>query len=146
MVDVEEFVVHIPEYIYNDMVDHVVASYPNEACGALGVKKDRVVKHYPTTNAAEHPDDFSIISPTDLLHIYEDIDAYDGEMIYYHSHPKSEAYPSKRDKEWAIRNKLFYIIFSHRFYPEPPYARLFWIDDDESVFEGKLEIILHQGR
>ena len=140
MVDVEGFVVHIPQAIYADMLEHVVAGYPNEACGALGVKDSWVAKHYPTANAAEHPDDFSIIDPADLLHIYEDIDEYDGEMIYYHSHPRSEAYPSKRDKEWAIRNKLYYIIFSHQFYPSPPYARVFWINDDESVVEGKIEI------
>jgi proteasome lid subunit RPN8/RPN11 len=141
MVNVEGFVIQIPQAIYADMLAHVVASYPDEACGALGVKNSRVVKHYPTTNAAEHPDDFSIIDPTDLLHIYEDIDAYDGEMIYYHSHPKSEAYPSKRDKEWAKRNKLYYKIFSHQIYPEPPYARIFWINDDDSVVEGKVEVI-----
>ena len=141
MVDVEGFVVHLPQQIYADMLEHVVAGYPNEACGALGVKDNRVVNHYPTANAAKHPDDFSIIDPTDLLYIYEDIDEYDGEMIYYHSHPKSEAYPSKRDKEWALRNKLYYIIFSHQLYPDPPYARVFWISDDESVVEGKIEII-----
>jgi len=144
MVDVEGFVIHVPQAIYADMLAHVVAAYPNEACGALGAKDNRVVKHYPTANAAEHPDDFSIIEPTDLLHIYEDIDEYDGEMIYYHSHPKSEAYPSKRDKEWAIRNKLYYIIFSHQFYPELPYARVFWINNDDSVVEGKVKIIPHQ--
>jgi [CysO sulfur-carrier protein]-S-L-cysteine hydrolase len=141
MVVIKSFVVSIPEDIFTAMLEHVVAGYPNEACGALGVKDNRVVKHYPTPNAAEHPDDFSIIDPGELLHIYEDIDGYDGEMIYYHSHPKSEAYPSKRDKEWAIRNKLYYIIFSHRFYPEPPYARIFWINGDESVVEGEIEII-----
>ena len=141
MVGVDGFVVRVPQQIYAGMLDHVIAGYPNEACGALGVKDSRVVKNYPTTIAAEHPDDFSIIDPTDLLRIYEDIDEYDGEMIYYHSHPKSEAYPSKRDKEWAIRNKLYYIIFSHQFYPEPPYARVFWINDDESVVEGKIELI-----
>jgi proteasome lid subunit RPN8/RPN11 len=141
MVDVEGFFVSIPQQIYADMREHVVEGYPNEACGALGAKDSRVVKHYPTANAAEQPDDFSIIDPADLLHIYEDIDEYDGEMIYYHSHPKSEAYPSRRDKEWAIRNKLYYIIFSHKFYPEPPFARVFWINDDESVIEGKIAII-----
>ena len=141
MVDGEGFVIHVPQTIFANMVEHVVAGYPNEACGALGAKHNRVVRHYPTTNAAEHPDDFSIIDPIDLLHIYEDIDAFDGEMIYYHSHPKSEAYPSKRDKEWAIRNKLYYIIFSHQFYPEPPYVRVFWINDDDSVVEGSLELI-----
>jgi proteasome lid subunit RPN8/RPN11 len=140
MVVGEGFVVRIPEAIYAEMLVHVVAGYPNEACGALGAQDGGVVKHYPTANAAEHPDDFSIIDPVDLLRIYDDIDEYDGEMIYYHSHPKSEAYPSARDKEWAKRNKLSYVIFSHRFYPEPPYARVFWINDDDSVVEGKVEI------
>jgi len=141
MVVEEGFVVYVPHAIYTEMLEHVVAGYPNEVCGALGAKHNRVVRHYPTANAAEHPDDFSIIDPIDLLHIYEDIDAFDGEMIYYHSHPKSEAYPSKRDKEWAIRNKLYYIIFSHQFYPDPPYVRVFWINDDDSVVEGSLELI-----
>src|SRR5258707_9426170 len=119
------FVVRIPETIYSEMLAHVVAGYPNEACGALGAKDDRVVKHYPTANAAEHPDDFSIIDPEELLRIYDDIDVYDGEMIYYHSHPRSEAYPSRRDKDWPKRNKLTYIIFSHQNNPDPPFTREF---------------------
>jgi len=136
-----EPVVRIPKALYAEMVKHVVAGYPNEACGALGAKDGAVVKHYPTANAAEQPDDFSIIAPDDLLRIYDDIDEYDGEMIYYHSHPKSEAYPSRRDKDWAKRNKLLYIIFSHQHYPEPPYARVFLVQDDDSVVEGKIEVI-----
>ncbi len=141
MVAGEGFVVCIPQVIYMEMLAHVVAGYPNEACGALGSKDGRVVKHYPTANAAENPGDFSIIDPEDLLRIYDDIDEYDGEMIYYHSHPQSEAYPSKRDKEWAKRNKLYYIIFSHQYYPEPPYARAFLVNDDDSVIEGKIELV-----
>ena len=140
MVDGASFVVRIPQSMYAEMVAHVVEGYPNEACGAVGSKKGRVVKHYPTANAAEHPDDFSIIDPRELLDIFDDIEEYEGEMIYYHSHPKSEAYPSARDKEWARRNKLLYIIFSHQFYPEPPYARVFLIEDDDEVVEGKIEI------
>lgn len=139
MVAGETFVVRVPESIYTEMVVHVVAAYPDEACGALGSKNGLVVKHYPTANAAEHPDDFSIIDPDDLLRIYDDIDEYDGEMIYYHSHPKSEAYPSRRDKDWAKSNRLYYIIFSHQFYPEPPYVRVFLVNDDDSVVEGRIE-------
>jgi len=138
MVAGDVFVVRIPETIYSEMLAHVVAGYPNEACGALGAKDDRVVKHYPTANAAEHPDDFSIIDPEELLRIYDDIDVYDGEMIFYHSHPRSEAYPSRRDKDWAKRNKLYYIIFSHQYYPDPPYSRVFLVNEDDSVIEGEL--------
>ena len=136
------FVVSIPQDIFSAMLEHVVAGYPNEACGALGVNESRVVKHYPTGNAAEHPDDFSIIDPEDLRRIFEDIDTYDGQdYAYYHSHPKSEAYPSRRDIEFARYNKLYYIIFSHQYHPEPPYARVFLIHDDNTVVEGKIKVI-----
>jgi len=123
------------------MVAHIVESYPNEGCGVVGSKDGLVVKHYPTANAADEPDDFSIIAEADLVRIYNDVDSYDGDMIYYHSHPRSEAYPSARDKEWAKRSGYLYIIFSHRFYPEPPYVRVFSIDLNGDVTEGKVEIV-----
>src|SRR5690348_6457829 len=141
MVADNNFVVCIPEAIYNEMQAHIVAAYPNEGCGALGSKDGRVVKNYPTANAAEEPDDFSIISEADIVRIYNDIDEYDGDMIYYHSHPHSEAYPSARDIEWAKRSGYIYLIFSHRFHPEPPYARVFKIDATGTVTEGKIEQI-----
>ncbi|MBV9020727.1 MAG: Mov34/MPN/PAD-1 family protein, partial [Ktedonobacteraceae bacterium] len=87
----------------------------------------------------QHPDDFSEIAPQDLLRISYDIDEYDGETIYYHSHPHSEAYPSPRDIEWAKRSGYLYLIFSHQHYPEPPYARVFAIDTSGKVTEGAIE-------
>ncbi|GAC1394587.1 MAG: hypothetical protein NVS4B11_19340 [Ktedonobacteraceae bacterium] len=136
----DTFVVHIPSALYAEMTAHIVACYPNEGCGVVGSVAGRVVKHYPTANAAEAPDDFSIIAEADLVRIYNDIDDYDGEMIYYHSHPKSEAYPSARDKEWAKRSGYLYIIYSHRHYPDPPYARVFDIDANGDVTEGNVQI------
>jgi proteasome lid subunit RPN8/RPN11 len=133
--------VRIPRSIYAEMLAHISAAYPNEGCGALGSVDGRVIKNYPTANAAEHPEDFSIIGEADLVRIYNDIDEYDGEMIYYHSHPKTEAYPSQRDKDWAKRSGCLYLIFSHRFYPDDPYARIFAIQPDESVIEGTIDLI-----
>ena len=138
MVAEARFVVRIPESTYNEMLAHIVAGYPNEACGALGSKDGRVLKNYPTANAAEEPDDFSSISEADIVRIYNDIDSYDGDMIYYHSHPKSEAYPSPRDIEWAKRSGYLYLIFSHRHYPDPPYSRIFAIDPHGGVIEGSI--------
>ena len=140
MVAEANFVVHVPESIYAEMVAHVNTGYPNEACGALGSQGDRVVKNYPTANAAEYPDDFSIISEADIVRIYNDIDEYDGDMIYYHSHPVSEAYPSARDIDWAKRSGYLYIIFSLQYRPEPPYARVFKIDSAGGVTEGQIVI------
>ena len=53
MVAKAQFVLRIPETIYQSMVSHIVAGYPNEACGALGSVNSEVVKDYPTANAAE---------------------------------------------------------------------------------------------
>ncbi|GLV56592.1 hypothetical protein KDH_34310 [Dictyobacter sp. S3.2.2.5] len=140
MVAETSFVVHVPSTIYQEMVEHVSSGYPNETCGALGSVDGRAVKNYPTANAAERPDDFSIISETDLIRIYDDIDTYDGDLIYYHSHPITEAYPSPRDIDYAKRSGYLYIIFSHRHHPEPPYARVFKIDAQGQVTEGKIAI------
>ncbi|GCF08111.1 Mov34/MPN/PAD-1 family protein [Dictyobacter arantiisoli] len=140
MVVEASFVIHIPASIYQEMVAHVSAGYPNETCGALGSLDERVIKNYPTANAAEHPDDFSIISEVDIVRIYNDIDEYDGDMIYYHSHPITEAYPSARDIDWAKRSGYVYIIFSHRLHPEPPYARVFKINPQGQVTEGQIAI------
>jgi len=138
MVAETSFVVRIPTALYEEMVAHVSAGYPNEICGALGCKGDLVVKHYPTANAAEHPDDYSEIGGKDRLRILYDIDEYDGEMIYYHSHPITEARPSARDISVARVNGYLYLIFSHQYYPEPPYARIFRITSDGTVTEGKV--------
>ena len=48
----EQFLVRIPKLMYDEMAAHVAANYPNEACGLLASKDDRVVKNYPTANAA----------------------------------------------------------------------------------------------
>jgi len=40
MVVEEGFVVHVPHAIYTEMLEHVVAGYPNEACGAIGDIKE----------------------------------------------------------------------------------------------------------
>ena len=140
MVAAATFSIHVPRKIYDEMVAHVLAGYPDEACGALGSQGDRVVKNYPTANAAEEPDDFSIISEQDIVRIYNDIDSYDGDMIYYHSHPRSEAYPSPRDIDWAKRSGYLYIIFSLQYRPKPPYARVFKIDLAGTVTEGSILI------
>jgi len=141
MVADKAFVVRIPSDMFKEILAHVTAGYPDEACGALGCKDGLAVKNYPTANAAEHPDDFSEIDPAELLRITLDIDAYDGDTVYYHSHPLSEAYPSPRDIEYARRNGYIYLIFSHRYYPDQPYARVFSIQHDGAVSEGSIEVV-----
>jgi [CysO sulfur-carrier protein]-S-L-cysteine hydrolase len=106
MVAAEPFVVWIPRTIYDEMVTHIAEGYPYEACGALGSNEGLAVEQNPTANAAEHPDAFSLLAPDDLHAIYDAIEEYNGDMIYYHSHPKSEAYPSRRDNVYDRLTKI----------------------------------------
>lgn len=137
---VEPLTLRIPSAIYAEVLAHHQAGYPNEACGALGAVNHEVTRFYPTANAAEFPDDFSIISEEDIVRIYNDIDDYDGEMIYVHSHPISQAYPSARDVEWAQRSGYPYLILTFQDGVDKPGARLFTIASDGQITEGQVVI------
>ena len=127
--------------VVDEMLAHVQAGYPNEACGVLAGANGRVVKNYPATNAAERPDDFSIVSPEELLRISNEIDRNDWTFFaYYHSHPQSQAYPSSRDIDYArYWPGTYYIIFSLRERAHPE-LRVFSIQQDRSVIEHQVQI------
>ncbi|HEX6779988.1 MAG TPA: Mov34/MPN/PAD-1 family protein, partial [Ktedonobacterales bacterium] len=106
-------VVTLPRAIVDEMLEHVQASYPDEGCGVLASVNGQIVKNYRVANAAERPDDFSIIGSEDAVDINNDV--YDNDwdyFAYYHSHTQTEAYPSPRDIEYAhYWPGSYYIIF-----------------------------------
>lgn len=134
-------VVTLPRAIVDEMLTHVQASYPNEGCGFLASVNGQIVKNYRVSNAAERPDDFSIISPEDSIAIYNEIDRNDWDFFaYYHSHTQTEAYPSPRDikhsHDWP---GSYYIIFSLRDW-EHPQVRIFTLNKDRNVIEHEVKI------
>lgn len=134
-------VVSLSRAVVDEMLAHVQASYPNEGCGVLAAFNGQIVKNYPATNAAEHPDDFSIIGPEEMLRISTEIDDQDWSFFaYYHSHPQSQAYPSSRDIDYArYWPGTYYIIFSLRDQAHPE-LRIFSVNQDRSVIEHEAKI------
>ena len=134
-------VMRLPRGIVDEMLVHIQAGYPNEACGVLAAGNGQIVKHYPATNAAEHPDDFSIIGPQEAVSINNEIDQNDWNYFaYYHSHPRSQAYPSSRDIDYAgYWPGTLYIIFSLRDLDHPE-IRAFSIHRDRSISEHQIVI------
>jgi proteasome lid subunit RPN8/RPN11 len=134
-------VVSLPRAVVDEMLAHVQAGYPNEACGVLAGSNGQIVKNYPAINAAEHPDDFSIIGPEEMLRISDEIDDQDWSFFaYYHSHPQSQAYPSSRDIDYArYWPGTYYIIFSLRDRAHPE-LRIFSVNQDRSVIEHEVRI------
>jgi [CysO sulfur-carrier protein]-S-L-cysteine hydrolase len=107
-------VLRLPHGVLAEMLAHVAAGYPDEACGVLAGSDGRVVRHFPAANASTTPRTFSEIGPHELLTIWNAIDTNDWQALaYYHSHPESPAYPSPRDVLWSHGwPGTYYIIFS----------------------------------
>lgn len=134
-------VLALPRDVLAAMLAHVMAGYPNEACGALaGNAAGNVVKDFPAANASPTPRTFSEIGPQDLLAIWNEIDTHDWTMLaYYHSHPETPAYPSPRDVLWSHNwPGTYYIIFSLAD-RERPVVRAFLIEG-ETVREYRIAV------
>jgi proteasome lid subunit RPN8/RPN11 len=132
--------VTLPRSIYDAMLAHVREGYPNEACGVLASDGQRIVKHYPARNAAEEPATFSIIDGPDLLRIWDEIESHEWMLLaYYHSHPRTPAYPSPRDIQYAQGwPGTYYLIFT-LMGPAAPVLRAFLIDG-ETVTEHEIAL------
>jgi len=105
---------------FEQIVKQCKQEYPNEACGILAGKdvrvngqSDRTVeKIYEMINVEKSPSFFSM-SPEEQLKVNKDIRNLGFEMIgVYHSHVKSQAYPSSEDVELAFYPEVSYVILS----------------------------------
>jgi proteasome lid subunit RPN8/RPN11 len=92
----------IPKAIHDEMPEHARAEVPNECCGLVGGKDGAAVTYYPATNAEASPFRYSI-EPKELFEIPERIEREGLELAaIFHSHTKSEAYPSQTDINLAF--------------------------------------------
>lgn len=132
----------LPRGVLAEMLAHVAAGYPDEACGVLAGAHGRVTRHFPAVNASDTPRTFSEIGPRELLAIWNTIDERDWQALaYYHSHPASPAYPSPRDVLWSHGwPGTFYIIFSFADQAHPV-VRAFLIDG-ETIHEHRIQVEL----
>ena len=105
--------IKIPKKVYDSMIQHAKAGYPNEACGILGGKASgEATEFFPMKNV-----DLSSISyfmdPKEQLHVFKKMRESNVEMIgIFHSHVASEAYPSQKDIRLAFYQDASYLIVS----------------------------------
>jgi proteasome lid subunit RPN8/RPN11 len=129
------------------ILQHCRDARPNEGCGILAGRQGRVEKVYPTPNA--EPENKAIryeIHPTELLHIFQDIDELQLEFIgIFHSHVKSQAYPSSTDIRLSYYPDAIYFLISLQD-EDAPVMRAFRIvkerPEDESGSVLDVELIV----
>jgi proteasome lid subunit RPN8/RPN11 len=83
------------------IVEHARRDAPDECCGLVGMREGEAVSVHPTENTAASPFRFEIdgLVMLRLLDELEDEGAIPG--LIYHSHTRSEPYPSQTDINFA---------------------------------------------
>jgi proteasome lid subunit RPN8/RPN11 len=100
----------LSERTVEEMVAHCLAGRPNEACGLLAGSGGRVTKIYPMTNVAGSPVRYAL-DPREQLRVYRELDAEGWELSgVFHSHTRTEAYPSPTDVRLAIEDVPYVIV------------------------------------
>lgn len=95
------------------MKTHAVECSPNECCGLLGGKGEILLDYYPLTNQAETPERNYFAAPDEIFEVMRRMRERGQQHLgIYHSHPHSEAYPSRTDIEMAFYPQTVNFIMS----------------------------------
>ena len=83
------------------IVAHARRDFPNECCGMLGVRDGRAVAIHEATNLAASPLRFEV-EGREILQAQDAFEDDGAELgAIYHSHTRSEPYPSQTDVNFA---------------------------------------------
>jgi proteasome lid subunit RPN8/RPN11 len=140
MVELEEFSTSIilSGNLWRSMLADVQLRAPEEACGLLGGKANRVFAVVPITNRAKSSTRFRM-EPTEQLRAFQRFEALGLEITcIYHSHPAGPATPSPTDIVEAYYPEAAYLIWSR--YNEDWECRAYRMDNG-SFFEIDIRMI-----
>ena len=128
----------------DEMVAHAREDLPNECCGILAGQNDRVLKLYRMTNVEASPFRFAM-DPGEIVKVDQEAGDKDWDLLaIYHSHTRSEAFPSDTDVRIAggtaeLWPDVRYVLVS-LMDENAPQVRLFRITDGV-ITEEHLEVI-----
>lgn len=91
--------ISLPREIAKEILDYFIEHLPEESCGILAGKKDRITTNFPITNQLHSPVRY-YMEPLALLRALEMIESEGLELLaIYHSHPTGPDKPSATDIE-----------------------------------------------
>lgn len=119
----------IVQRVLDEVQAHADAEAPRECCGMLVGDGTSIADHVRATNLAEGTTRF-LIDPQDHIRALREARARDLDVVgFYHSHPRSRAYPSPTDvAECGYAGVLHLIVGKDE--TGAPDARLFTIDGE----------------
>ena len=97
---------------FDEMVEHGLAGFPNEACGLLAGKEGRPIKFFAMTNQDASPVSYRL-DPREQLEVFTELDDEGWDLLgIFHTHTHSEAYPSDTDRKQAFYPEATYLVMS----------------------------------
>jgi proteasome lid subunit RPN8/RPN11 len=127
----------IAQSLYDEMVAHALEDAPNECCGMIASRDGEAVNLHRATNAAASPYRYEI-DGTEQYGIQMEIEDADLDLgAIYHSHTRSDPYPSQTDINLAFYPDALYVIVGVA--GEGPEVRAFTIRDGQ-VAEAELVV------
>jgi len=130
--------VFIKKEILAAIIQHAVEEAPLECCGLLMGSGKTVTHLRRMTNVSRSPKHYSM-DPQALFHFFKDLRSLNLRHVgIYHSHPASEAYPSRTDLEESYYPDCSYIIVSLK-NADSPSVRAFSLADG-SIQERELQV------
>src|SRR5436190_14886127 len=96
--------------LFDEMVAHARADAPNECCGMIASRNGEAVTVYRATNAAASPMRYEI-DGAEQYRIQMQIEDAELDLgAIYHSHTRTEPYPSQTDINLAFYPDAVYVI------------------------------------
>lgn len=122
---------HLTRAHYDQIVAQARAEAPLECCGLIGGQGEMALEIYPARNADQSRVHYTI-DPRDMLSATRDIEDVQGWDIsaFYHSHPRSDAFPSPTDVREAVQSgysEYSRFIIVSLMNPDRPVMRSFWL-------------------
>jgi [CysO sulfur-carrier protein]-S-L-cysteine hydrolase len=89
--------VRIGRDMIDEMVAHAREEAPNECCGMIAADDGDAIRVYRATNAEHSPVKY-VVDPRDQIRIQNEIDDNGWDLgAIYHSHTRTEPFPSQTD-------------------------------------------------
>jgi proteasome lid subunit RPN8/RPN11 len=119
----------IARSLFDEIVSHALEEAPNECCGMIASRNGEAAGVYRATNAAASPLRYEI-DGAEQYRIQMEIDDAGLDLgAIYHSHTRSEPYPSQTDINLAFYPDSLYLIVGLA--GEQPEVRAFTIRDGQ---------------